>query len=279
MTLPNLPMELQDEIFRLAAWESPVTANILLQVSKWVSHRIEPILYEIIVIQQTKDASKCFYPPHIERLSSKVLDLFEQHGNYMRCLWIEPIHPEQDVASALKLCTSLKNLAFPSTCSTEMLEIIQEYPPQLERLSGMFSMCRELFDALKPAYRLLTHLDFIGIHRWNASSTFLTGLPSLTHLAVDDMSDGDDVVVGALKGCQKLQAMLLVGDDEDMAKPCEETSRVAEYSDERIVRVIVSPFNNWWAGVHGGVDMWKFADELISERRRRREELPMKPRP
>ncbi|TFK69465.1 hypothetical protein BDN72DRAFT_959539 [Pluteus cervinus] len=158
--VPHLPTELQDHICELAARESLQTAGRLIQVSISVSHRVGPILYEIVIIQH-KGLNKggTYYPPHIEHRSS-ILDFFQQHGRHIRYLLIDLLASISLIALFLQLCPSLKNLIAPTfQFSTDMIQTIERHLPDLRRLSGKFKYCLAAFDPWKGPFRHLTHLD------------------------------------------------------------------------------------------------------------------------
>ncbi|TFK69460.1 hypothetical protein BDN72DRAFT_897242 [Pluteus cervinus] len=267
--LPQLPVELLEVIFQLTARESTGTATTLLQVSKWVRHCIEPILYETVVVNNHEDSILICYPPHFKTRSINIPDFFKEYGRHILCLSIDPPNPEQEVVDALKLCPSLKNLVIPGYCSAGMIETIQEYLPNLERLSGRIEGYHAWMDSTKATYRQLTHLDMIGWYEWDDWSRLLTQLPSLTHLALDDTDNIEYTMIpGSLKGCRKLLALLLVSEGFSVEEACREDvadPRGTEI-DERIVVVTIRGFDNWLNGVRGGLDMWTLADRVISER-------------
>ncbi|TFK63866.1 hypothetical protein BDN72DRAFT_881850 [Pluteus cervinus] len=124
----------------------------------------------------------------------------------------------------------------------------------------------------KPAYRLLTHLDLVEAHKWENWSTFLTRLPNLTHLALDDIKR--KIVSSALGERRMLQALLLVTEDPSMKDAWREDATDERYMeiDERLVVVQVRVLDNWLSGVRGRVDMWGLADQVIIERRKKRKE-------
>ncbi|TFK69459.1 hypothetical protein BDN72DRAFT_840313 [Pluteus cervinus] len=269
----QLPNELLDEIFQLAARESHSTAITLMQISKWVSNRIEPVLYEVIAIEQTGFSPHFFLPPHIEKLSSGILDVFKQYGHHVRYLSIEPSQPEPLIVPTLNLCPSLRNLKAPVDLSAEMIEIVQVHLPHLKRISGRFTQHFASLDASKPLWRHLTHLDMIGDHYWSDCSTFLPHLSSLTHLALNDpeLNDGsreDEMVLGPLRDCRRLEALLLVSEPAGLLEACKE--RNYEPADDRVVAVGVKALEDWLNGVRGGFDMWAHADRIIGDRRKTR---------
>ncbi|TFK62291.1 hypothetical protein BDN72DRAFT_964655 [Pluteus cervinus] len=271
---PQLPTELQDEIFELAARESSHRAATFLQVSKWVYHRTLPILYEVVVVQHNGFLDRVFYPPHIENWSSNILDFFTQYGHHVRYLSITLVQPaEQHIIPVLKLCPSLRNLISTTQFTTPMIDVIQDYLPHLERLSGRFEDVYGWIDVSKLTYRQLTHLDLIGLYSWGVWSTIFTGLPSLTHLALNDPGsdkEADETVLGVLRSCKKLRALLLVTEDSGRTETCEE--EYYEPNDGRVVIVSVRPLQDWLSGVRSGLDMWSLADECITERRKKRED-------
>ncbi|TFK60271.1 hypothetical protein BDN72DRAFT_905111 [Pluteus cervinus] len=273
-SLPRLPIELQDEIFRLAARKNPEIAATLAQVSKWVAERVYPILYEIVFFENPVNEFHIFDPPPIAKRSFDIDDILKQHGRHVRCLWLDPPQDRKyydfNVGSVFKSCPSLKNLSLGYACSVQVLRTIEEGLPNLERLWGMLKLCPDSLSALKPTHKRLTHLYLFEIYHWDTLPTFLLGLPSLTHLGVNDVAECDMVEEG-LKGCKQLQAVLLVADDEDTEETCMATTSEVNSEDERIVFVTVSPFSNWLSGARGGFDMWELADRIILERRKRRE--------
>ncbi|TFK69457.1 hypothetical protein BDN72DRAFT_959531 [Pluteus cervinus] len=273
--LPNLPFELQEEIFRLAVTESTTTAGRLIQVSKWVRHFIEPILYEVIaLVKDDGNGVPAFYPPHIAKRSSDILSFFEEYGRHVRYLCINPptsLQPKIEIASILKSCLFLKNLMVRTQCSREIIQVVQDYPPNLKCFSAVAGGCHTFLDASKPTYQRLTHLDLLEAHDWETWSAFLTQLPCLTHLALDYMRG--TMVHNTLRECKNLQALLLVMEDRSMKEVCrEEVDDMWEiHIDEKAVVISVRGLDHWLSSVRGEVDMWALADRVIMERRKNRE--------
>ncbi|TFK69458.1 hypothetical protein BDN72DRAFT_840312, partial [Pluteus cervinus] len=159
----------------------------------------------------------------------------------------------------------------PTEGSQEIVEAIQGYPPNLRRLSAYVRGCHTFLDASRPTYQRLTHLDLIEAHKWEYWSTFLTQLPSLTHLALDHTRGL--MISDVLRECRKVRALLFVSEDYSMEEVCVEDADDKKYMDvdERVVVVSIRALDNWLSGVRGEVDMWALADRVIMERRQKRE--------
>ncbi|TFK69464.1 hypothetical protein BDN72DRAFT_959538 [Pluteus cervinus] len=274
--VPYLPTELQDDICELAARESHRTAAILIQVSRSISHRVERILYEVVIF---RNHPHFFYPPHIDKWSSDIISFFQRHGHHIRYLLLDPVHPEQNIVPCLRLCPSLKGFGSLHTQHTrDVITMTQEHLPYLERLSGKLETVFVSLDTFNSTYQQLTHLDLIGDYAWDSCSIFLLQLPSLTHLALND-TDMDstlpsikenEMVLGSLKSCRRLEALLLVSEPFRLVEVC----KVKEYegTDIRIVAVSIKAVDDWLNGVRGGLDMWSIGDGIIMERRRKQQE-------
>ncbi|KAF7374620.1 hypothetical protein MSAN_00346600 [Mycena sanguinolenta] len=73
----NMPVELQMEIFDLAASSRPVTIPKFMLVSWWVNKLVEPLLYRTIVVEQPIDGYPVFTKQNLLRaIQSKPASFF-----------------------------------------------------------------------------------------------------------------------------------------------------------------------------------------------------------
>ncbi|TFK63870.1 hypothetical protein BDN72DRAFT_847187, partial [Pluteus cervinus] len=253
------------------------TAITLLQVSKFVHHRAEHVVNETVVISEDAIATE-LYPPQIANSCHDFTGFFNRYGQHILNLTLRELSDEK-ITSFLERCPATRRLRLGRFSSHfKAFETILDHVPKIEQLTAYFAKIAVPQDAsLGRAYRQLTHLDMImdgdtvPLMGWLA---FLAQLPRLTHLAVDRESANEPVVLEVFRGCRKLQVMVLAGGDfQPNQGACTEATEGQEgVEDDRIVCLEVDTAKSWLAGARRERDMWRHAEEIILERRKRRQE-------
>ncbi|TFK64970.1 hypothetical protein BDN72DRAFT_962863 [Pluteus cervinus] len=262
LDIPTLPNELEQEILQLAARISPETALRLLAVSKKVKIWIQPIVYEVVVIQD-HDLKPSYYPecvgPH-----SNLNQIFKENGGHIRSLLLH--HPSE--SSLLAYCPTITSLSMDQPLTLELLAAIQKIP--LHHLRCNLTGCKSAVDPDSLAFSNITHLDLLNPPRWRHCQ-FLAQMPKLTHLALDDPEGSsrlEETVKSALEHCRYLEALLLVLDlvTGQIQDDIEVREDYLPVQDNRIVAISVHPLVGWLNGELGKGDMWKVAEGVIANR-------------
>ncbi|KAJ7059767.1 hypothetical protein C8F01DRAFT_218582 [Mycena amicta] len=274
---PDLPVDLQREIFETTALLHPEMAYVLLRVAKDVCGWIEPILYNTIELQPSSVSRM------LPALRSKSLAFLQSSVHNVRLYGSIPADALELVANG---CTSVTNLCllglFSSPAHAKTLA------PYLASLRLLRLSVNEHFltsilttDSL-PTYSLLTHLDAPHLHGasfdWHTVLSPVTpGLPNLTHLRVWSYHHTDEhrsLLLHMLSYLRALRVLIVVPDE---STPPDIVARFLDIDDLRIVVMplqIKDAIKDWRAhALSGHADLWERAEAFV-ERRRRGEVSP-----
>ncbi|KAJ6487631.1 hypothetical protein C8R45DRAFT_253508 [Mycena sanguinolenta] len=275
----ELPVELEREIFELAASTDVATALRLAVVARRVQAWVEPIIYSTVVVahapgfdyqtqysrnvlrRRVKDSSKAAssnqppIPRFIRTIPSRPASFFARH---VKSLHIGNLS-ELELLTLLSTCTGISELAWWASKVTP--DIAAAFGSiYLRRLSVDSSFSFK--DLNFPTLAKITHLD---LNFCNYSSPTLPPLghfPVLTHLSVAyDMAAPPSWRDDVLDSCPRLRIFLLFCDNLFL----EELSGLRQrHADIRVV-VIQRPVGSWTASwVH---DAWPLAESIVRERR------------
>ncbi|KAJ7677775.1 hypothetical protein DFH06DRAFT_1316578 [Mycena polygramma] len=191
----------------------------------------------------------------IQSLQAKPLAFSE---NVRDIMWWDGYRDEK-LCNLLSICTGVKTLVLWGL-NRELADRISSL--QLERLT--FSLEHHLEPTLSSCVSL-THLRLVGCNR-NFNLPWITTLPSLTHLCLDDPRLRDRRWFKALLEAIKLQVCIFrFFHDVCPPGPWIDNDRVVimplEAEDSDFIR-------DWKLGVAGGRDFWVRAEEVLESRRR-----------
>ncbi|KAF9524413.1 hypothetical protein CPB83DRAFT_611928 [Crepidotus variabilis] len=283
---PILPEELERKIFVLASRRGSDTAYTLIQVAKRVQTWIEPLLYQVFLINvglsnESEIKSSPFLPRFEKVNDAKGADLdgLQRQAKFVRHFMYTGDNV-QYIARMLSLCTSITDLALwwrrwgPETKQTKLLvDFISNL--QLEKLSIRATLplgYPECFSVDKPLAQSLTHFDLFGIDGsyWNNGWRLLLKFPLLTHLAVA----GRNIVLmieGVLNEMDSVQLLIdatgqLYYDAYASTLVSPPTRWYAE--DPRFVSFeYPRPTAGWLKGTIGGDDLWAAGYEKQQRKR------------
>ncbi|KAJ7051534.1 hypothetical protein C8F01DRAFT_1174869 [Mycena amicta] len=280
---PKLPPELECHIFQLAARLNPELVPALLVVAWRVKEWIEPLLYNTLIIQTEVTAK-------IANVRSCTMDLITgTHAkspkflrknvvNCMLCVLVA-----EQASTILSVLQGVENLFI--SISGELPDPQHPVPPEILNLplkqlyTGIQDIVTlERLDPLAyPCFRNLTHFElFTNPSAWGrdiapwpkppaeppTSWAFLTRLPSLTHLA---LNNGCPAVVSEflLSHCVSLRALLLITSGWSVPHP-------GFIPDSRFVVMIPMSIGgyltDWKDGAFTGNDYWSRIDRFIARR-------------
>ncbi|TFK62049.1 hypothetical protein BDN72DRAFT_863126 [Pluteus cervinus] len=207
---PILPVELEREIFTLAASTHVRTCCTLALVARRAYIWLQAMLYEVKAFKTNglKDNKK-----HTLARLCKALYPAPKRAHLIRSLLLGYSVQPQDLKYTLALCDSVENLAlWSANTGPELLPYLERMP--LKRLSiGII----QLFGYLPPNFHVsmifdkVTHLELREpCNSWNRWRS-LAQLPELTHLRLNPPYDLN-LVQRVLVECPKLQVLELMGD-------------------------------------------------------------------
>ncbi|KAJ7123254.1 hypothetical protein C8R43DRAFT_1031978 [Mycena crocata] len=268
----NLPVELEREIFELAAALNRRGIPKLLLVAHRVHDWLEPLLYRVLLFRRDRGDPGPTKPmamePIMRALAAKPALFFH---NSVRHLAVNNNVPRANVDRLLSACTGVVNLAlFNGDSDPSVIPYIERMRPQ--RLAANLTV---LFagppDFTLSLFSQITHLDISDVFGltwdpWNK----LALLPRLTHLSFNysDEALPAELFHTVLADCKLLEALIVVWPNMIMVEYEAEFSKYPP-QDVRFVMIICSQyFWDWEAGARGRVDFWSRADAHIAQKRR-----------
>ncbi|KAF8155573.1 hypothetical protein B0H34DRAFT_660129 [Crassisporium funariophilum] len=255
----SLPLELQREIFVVAANKDPRNALKLVLVARRVHSWVQPCIYDLVTLGNDDTAlfmrAMDSIPPEFFSTNVKRLCLSVSVGG-------------RNATRILAACSGIVDLAFwvdylrafPNNSLTPYIS-----PLPLRRLSIEFSHYLHLFrdPQMRPGWcETLTHLDIIF---WQEEKSpvlpHLEELSSLTHLLLRLRHNQirDNSLLAILSACQYLK-LLIIYDDTDT------TEDTISSVDSRVVHMRYPPHivREWEAqAVQDPGCVWARAEELI----------------
>ncbi|KAJ7241651.1 hypothetical protein C8J57DRAFT_1369050 [Mycena rebaudengoi] len=261
-TCPSLPLELEREIFEIAATHYPQTMPALLLVAQRVLRWIEPLLYRTLVMGR----EGCRLDPtallHIQPATLKHVQNLLVWGTFT-C--------RSDLLRVLPLCGGVQRLAFFETASAPpVLPALEKMQLPVQYLSLITTSALDLLDPTRPLFRMLTHLDMIdGVAEGPLDFNFAE-LPALTHLSMH----GDrrpPFFFALLVSCPRLH--VLVSKIWIWTSWHRRRAHQSTDVDPRFVMMFLRALPNLWVddwkvGATGGNDFWARAELFIDKRRR-----------
>ncbi|KAJ7051530.1 hypothetical protein C8F01DRAFT_1376846 [Mycena amicta] len=280
---PKLPPELECHIFQLAALLNPELVPALLVVAWRVKEWIEPLLYNTLILQTeiTRGIAnvRTFTMDLITGTQAKSPVFLRK--NVINCMLF--IVDAKEARSILSVLQRVENLFI--SISGELSDAQHPVPPEILNLplkqlyTGIQDIVTlERLDPLAyPCFRNLTHFElFTNPSAWGrdiapwpqspaeppTSWAFLTRLPSLTHLALNNGCHADVSEV-LLSHCVSLRALLLITSGWSVPHP-------GFVPDSRFVVMFPMSINgylkDWKDGAFTGNDYWSRVDRFIARR-------------
>ncbi|KAJ7131418.1 hypothetical protein C8R44DRAFT_774807 [Mycena epipterygia] len=275
---PLLPLELEREIFGLAAHFWPLSIPTLILVAWRVKEWVEPLLYRTIAFHDgdsdglkgrptIREDGKAF----VAILKSKPASFFR---DAVRHVLLASKTPPDVAESVLSVCSGIENLwilIYEDDIHGPLLPLLGHFP-----LKQLYCDLQNVFgsapiDFTHNLFSQITHLELLGIP--DSDPQFWSGIaliPHLTHLAFNDLGF---LHMGPtlLCTCSSLQLLILLSlfkwhgfDDRIAHHP--QIEELAQ--DGRFVLTICSRyFEDWQMGAHTGIDYWSRAEDFVVKRR------------
>ncbi|KAJ7059515.1 hypothetical protein C8F01DRAFT_1370430 [Mycena amicta] len=256
---PQLPLELEREIFETTARLHPDMRYTLLFVARRVLIWIEPLLYRTLV----------FPYPDQHRLSTllaaKPPEFFAKTTRHVSLS--DPLNSGSYAVGVLELCTGVTHLALDlyEINYEDVLRSPFRALQQLRRLAlypgnVLLAAAR---DATVPLFPSLTHLHLFDDNGDNLK-LLCAALPALTHIAVDGESFAwlrADIV---LADCAKLTLFVFVASRMPSAVDMDASVLAAGLSDPRVV---VTWYKTWNESALEGYNFWDAATDFAARKR------------
>ncbi|KAJ7661977.1 hypothetical protein DFH06DRAFT_363198 [Mycena polygramma] len=265
---PTLPVELERQIFELAAFIHPQCMPNLLLVAHRAKIWIEPIMYEVISIHMP--GRRGFFRLPLRNIAKLITVNPKCVRDYTRHVCVVGTGQMDVMIDFLSRCGSVVNVFFVTSAirwHPNLLPMLDTQP--LQRLSANL---RQLFSWDHPidfshrVFSRITHLDLMDrrCDDWDTCSG-LAQLPCLTHLSSPAMSDS--TIHGALRHCPLLEVLVIVHSQQLELQQAELNFGTVS-DDPRFVRLVVTDrLSDWEMGARGGEDYWIKAKALVDRRR------------
>ncbi|KAJ7241564.1 hypothetical protein C8J57DRAFT_1477695 [Mycena rebaudengoi] len=177
-TCPSFPLELEREIFEIAATRHPETMPTLLLVAQHVLQWIEPLVYRTLVVGRTLV---------LGRIAARRLDpanlLHLQPAKLKHILHLLVRDSHNDLLPILPLCGHVERLALYGA-DPSMITALEAMPLALQHFSFMNSSTLDVIDPSRPLFRMLTRLDMFAWTEGQKLDFQFAQLPALTHLGM-----------------------------------------------------------------------------------------------
>ncbi|KAJ7055779.1 hypothetical protein C8F01DRAFT_1157675 [Mycena amicta] len=277
---PRLPLDLERDIFILAATIYPKTRPRLLLVARRVFEWIGPLRYKFFRIDENDWNHKIRSLKGSLEHTNEAFPIARILALGVRRLVVDGGYHDDASADTLEtwrtiisLCTTTTHLAAVGPLvSPSLLPILQSMPNL--RILGLY--LHHLFDGVSsidlqhPALRNITHLDIFdslddtdGDSMRKILSVQLPQLAALTHLSLLPPVSWS-MVEELLRDCKQLRLLLLV------SILSSETGRAhAQQTPIRDGRLVMTKFRRW-AEAAGDFDLppfWTQADEFVQNKR------------
>ncbi|KAJ7241540.1 hypothetical protein C8J57DRAFT_1560675 [Mycena rebaudengoi] len=247
---PSLPLDLEREIFEIAANRHPQTIPALLLVAQRVLKWIEPLLYRTLVFRPESPAA---FWPEPAKLAKYVQNMF---------IWATPRHVDFALR-VLSSCSGIRKLMLfqPHRTILPALEKMQLRQLTVVDLQGLFGITA--IDPGRPLFRALTHLHLLD----RPNQLNFAELPALTHLCLPNYP-GLDSILSTLANCSRLRVLVNMFWTRREVRRCSNLDLPID--DPRFVLISLSSEEfeeDWKLGAKGGRDFWFHAENFVARRR------------
>ncbi|TFK61971.1 hypothetical protein BDN72DRAFT_849178 [Pluteus cervinus] len=244
---PRLPPELEYAIFLFAYQEDRKEAKNLALVSRRVFEWLIPHIFHIVILAGNRSIPIQFNET-----------VYGKYGHHVRHLFLQ----SSGARKHLDMFPNVVNLAF--WIAYEPIHL----PPLLRLpLTRIATSSLNLFQVI--ANLKLTHLDLASTFGSNATDIKAAlYLPQLTHLCVlDILSTSSLALFLERERCPELRVVISwwYGDSHKPVLGMLDEDH-EQMNDSRLVAIRCNSRRDWEMGARGGVDMWKFAESVISSR-------------
>ncbi|KAJ7052058.1 hypothetical protein C8F01DRAFT_1262278 [Mycena amicta] len=252
---PQLPLELERDIFETTAALHPTMIPALLQVARRVLVWIEPLLYRTIHLGHPE-----YTMARWNAAESKSPDFLAQTVRHL--ILGDNFDPGSEMAPvALRLCSGVTHLAISADVTAW-------------RLLPILSLACD-GDSLTTLFRFLTHLDMFDNPKTILDSVLdlVIALPALTHLAFPHFQRLDWTVATAgsiLSRSQKLEVLVSLASENEVGAGMDSAPTVGSIpqyiADSRFV---LCTYTHWEECALDGWNVWMMVDQFVASKRPR----------
>lgn len=214
--------------------------------------RLIPSVYEVVGFHTTYMTP---FPFHVQR--------YERYGKEARHLMVGV----EDMIPSLSFFPNVTNLALWSRYHESLRTFVEKLP--LTRLSTRLDRFDPPTPPLIQTFSRITHLEIIGRFDSWKDCQLLDHFTSLTHLCVL-WDTHQDLLEEMLSRYPSLGVLILWDWNPIEPEASDDTPTIAlsplgdrELGDVRVVAVRYHFIEDWDRGARGGIDMWRFADDVI----------------
>ncbi|KAJ7451506.1 hypothetical protein B0H11DRAFT_2075856 [Mycena galericulata] len=279
LTLPTLPVELEKEIFEIAAYSRPLCIPKLMLVAWRVKIWVKPLLYRIVVLLGDLWGRLCLdaregYPYEDDQIFTRIRSTpTSVFRNSVRHLCLNLVS-NPVVEFILTASSGLEDLWIlqDGAPNASLLPIIGPLPlKRLHcRLEYLFTPNTQI-DFTHPLFSHLTHLElFTGSNLvlpelWSG----LALIPCLTHLSFnyENFLHLSPMILNTCKFLRVLAFMMV--DQSEYPTLIEDHPELKDLAkDPRFVQMACCQYiKDWQMGALTGVDYWSRAEEFIAKRK------------
>jgi len=273
---PVLPIELEREIFEIAARSYPQSIPKLMLVAWRVRTWVEPLLYRTIIFSPSRgdhyDAKLVKGDPLHSR-DTLFLILKSKPPSFFRHVPLNlflPIRELDDATLILSHCLGIENLWLnaPFKVLPHLFPLVADLPLKRfhSHLGPLFGSAAQI-DFSHQFFAQITHLGLydyaVGGRVDHEVWSKLSLIPHLTHLSFDPIFVG--VCLTLLRTCPSLRVLVAIGLGSDIDH---HPDRDALANDPRFV-VMNSKWvaRDWQIGTRTGGDHWSRAEDFIVKRK------------
>ncbi|KAJ7446327.1 hypothetical protein FB451DRAFT_1375923 [Mycena latifolia] len=267
---PALPVELEREIFEIAALKHRGTIPVLLRVARRTLIWIEPYLYRVVRINTEypySDMARAIWRIKESKPPSFFRDTVRHLALDLPIVW-----SVEDVMEVLQLCTRLDSFApLGRFAVPAVLEILADsgvqrlYVPLMDLLVASKLDGANRMSLTHPFFSSITHLDILGgVEPWIVEQIPL--LPALTHLGVCEWTFWHTVET-LLVACTRLEVLVMLFP----AFSDEWASDYAESTPIEDVRFVVTLYSDHIDELendaHELPNFWSAAEDFVARKR------------
>ncbi|KAF8655613.1 hypothetical protein AX16_002995 [Volvariella volvacea WC 439] len=297
---PRLPQDLERAIFEFAALNDRRSIPLLMRVARRIRIWLEPIHYETVILRTTYLNPS----PNNAHLFHEIFKPPSSYVHHIRHLSIPLAGNNDQLSTFVSQCANIQNLQLsgnivPAIASALITAIRSPNrtvsPKGLLRFSGsLYEVFRDTqVDFNHEAFKDLTHLDLAGnVVGWKEGNNYAC-LKNLRYVSFPEVYQGlGHIVAMCLRYCEALEAVIVFSFSFEENEAFEDElpkvrnrlrldGTMEEIPEDRVVFLYYdkigynhfSWIDDWIRGATGGIDMWKIAEEIIQERRWKRERL------
>ncbi|KAJ7677769.1 hypothetical protein DFH06DRAFT_560143 [Mycena polygramma] len=265
---PFFPLELEREIFEMAAHLHPETMARLLLVAQRVHEWIARIRYRIATPDGTHFTLSTLALTRAIQTNSHPPSFFRDRVRHLGL----PFRLDRDFRNILSTCSEIQTIfcatsidpMFQSDLNTMRPSRLSIYLifDDVDYYPALFTFVTHLNVMLSTSRRPWRHADDVA--NWQR---FFALLPALTHLSLYLEAQEFSVVPSVLALCANISMLVA----RHPRPPTLNKELHLLFDDDRLVNVLLPNLaceEDWITGAKGGMDFWACAEAFIAKKRR-----------